>query len=190
MNKPRMPRRFSLVMIVAFTLSGCAHHEGVLGVDRCADIPAGAVPETAGAKICNWETMQVSSALADQSVMYRSDFVGATADLSPAALERIGRLAHSGSSHGIQWFVEPSDEEELDIARVESVTHELSKRGVSSIDVSIATPAAVGLSGPQAERIASGLGQNRNAQSNSRARTSSNFGARGFRGSGGLGRAF
>ena len=55
--------------IAAMTTLGCASRGGILGVDCCADIPAGAIPQPAGAKLCDWQTAQVSSAVVDQTVL-------------------------------------------------------------------------------------------------------------------------
>ena len=171
----------------AATVTGCAHRHGVMGVDCCADIPAGAIPEPAGTKVCNWQTLQVTGAAADQTALYRSDFVGDSTTLSPAAKDRMGRLIHSGCGGNLPWIVEPSGDSDLDLARVESVVSELTLRGASPIDVTLATPAAIGLTGPEAERIAGGLGQNRNVPSNASIRNEAGrFGLGGFGGLGGF----
>src|SRR6056297_3320474 len=100
------------------SIAGCASRGGIFGVDRCADIPAGAVPEPAGTKVCDWQTAQVSGAIEDQAVLYQSDFIGRTARLSPAALERMSRHTQSNLANVIPWVIEPSGDEALDTARV------------------------------------------------------------------------
>ncbi|KLU06085.1 putative signal peptide protein [Rhodopirellula islandica] len=149
----------------SLTTLGCTSRGGVLGVDRCADIPAGAIPEPAGSKVCNWQSAQVTGAVADQTVLYHADFVGTSAELSPGAIERMARNANSGLA-GIQpSFVEPSGSNELDAARVNAVTVQLASFGIPSPVVEVASPAALGLRGPQAERVASGFGTIRNSSS-------------------------
>ena len=157
-------KSFVLLLACLFLVTGCASRGGIFGVDRCADIPAGAIPEPAGNKICNWQTVQVSNAFADQLVLYRSDFVGDTVQLSPAAERRMSRLANAGSASDLTWVIEPSENAELDQARLQSAVDRLTQFGVSPVDVSIAVPAAIGLVGPQAERLGVGVGsgQNRN----------------------------
>lgn len=140
---------------------GCAKNGDLLCVDRCADIPSGAIPEPPGTKVCRWQTEQVESAIADQTVLYLADFVAASAELSPGALERMSRHAQSGLASTLPWIVQPSTDSDLDAARVARVMNELSLRGVNAVDVQVATPAALGLEGPFAEQAAGRLGTSR-----------------------------
>lgn len=186
MTVTRERGRLGLILLLASTLSGCAHRHDLLGVDCCADIPEGAIPEPPGTKLCNWQTMQVNAAVADQFVLYRCDFVGDSSDLSPAAKARIGRLVQSGAASHMPWVVEPSDKSALDLARVDSAINELTSLGVSPVDVTIATPAALGLAGPLAEGILGMQGARSNSTFNSGGRGRTGFGF-GFGGIGGLG---
>jgi hypothetical protein len=176
--------RVGLVLLLASSLSGCAHRHDVLGVDCCADIPAGAIPEPPGTKLCNWQSMQVNAATADQFVLYQCDFVGDSTNLSPAALARIGRLAQSGSASNMSWVVEPSGDGALDLARMDAAINELTGRGVSPVDVTIATPAALGLAGTLAEGILGRQGGRGNSTFNSGGRGGTGFGFGGFGGFG------
>lgn len=137
---------------------GCASRGGILGVDRCADVPAGAIPEPPGTKVCNWQTAQVRSAIADQTVLYQADFVARTESLSPAALDRMSRHAQSDLANVQPWVIEPSGDEGLDARRMAMVNEELSQRGITPTEVQLATPAALGLRGSLAERVARGVG--------------------------------
>ena len=155
-----MSNKRQLIRLAAcgFTLAtmtnfGCASRGGVLGVDCCADVPAGAIPEAAGAKVCAWQISQVTSAIADQTVLYQADFIGKTEVLSPGAVERMARNANSGLAKRPA-FIEPSGDTSLDAARVNSVSIQLASLGIGSPIVELATPAALGLRGPQAERVA------------------------------------
>lgn len=143
-------------MLLAF---GCASHGGFSGIDKCADIPAGAIPEPAGAKVCDWQTAQVLSAAADQTVLYRADFIGPTVELSPAASERLARHAASGLAELQPWVVEPSGDNERDARRVSHVTDRLAALGVTEARVVVAIPAAIGVSGQQMMRATNGLGR-------------------------------
>ncbi|MEL6110195.1 MAG: hypothetical protein AAFU85_29630 [Planctomycetota bacterium] len=159
----KLSKSLSLAVLgCLFLVSGCASRGGIFGVDRCADIPAGAIPEAAGNKVCNWQTVQVSNAFADQLVLYRSDFVGDTAELSPGATRRMSRMANAGSASDLTWVIEPSGSDEMDQARVQAAVDQLTQLGVAPVDVSIAVPAALGLRGQQAERLGIGIGRNGN----------------------------
>ncbi|WP_236623824.1 hypothetical protein [Rhodopirellula baltica] len=166
LNKPKMIglAATSLAFALATTV-GCTSRGGILGVDRCADIPAGAIPEPAGSKVCNWQTAQVTGAVADQTVLYNADFIGTSAELSPGATERMARNANSGLAVTQPSLIEPSGNHELDAARVNAVVGQLASFGITSPVVEVATPAALGLRGPQAERVASGFGAIRNSSS-------------------------
>ena len=161
----------SALLSVVLFVAGCASQNGILGVDTCADISPGAIPEPAGNKLCNLEVAQVGGAFADQLVFYQSDFVGKTAKLSPAAAERISRITNMGSSDQLVWVIESSNDADLDQFRRQSVTNQLTSLGAQPLDVVVGIPTAIGLSGPQLERIATGLGsrnssRNRNSNSN------------------------
>lgn len=152
---------FTVASACLFTLVGCASN-GILGVDQCATVQSGAIPEPAGNKLCNWETAQAVSALADQLAFYRSDFIGDTVELSPSATERIGRLARytENETSSLPWIVEPTGDPSLDQARLDNVAFQLESHGFPPVNVTLATPAAIGLSGPQAERVAGAVGVN------------------------------
>ena len=157
--------RTAVYLACFMMLAGCAGRGGILGVDQCADIPCGAIPEPAGTKVCAWQSAQVQSAIADQTVLYQADFVDRTDQLSPAARQRIGRHATSGLGTQLPWVIEPSGDPDLDASRVAAVNLALSQQNITAVEVQIATPAALGLRGPLAEQVAgrvgSGGGSNR-----------------------------
>jgi hypothetical protein len=164
LNKPKMIGLAATSLAFALTATlGCTSRGGILGVDRCADIPAGAVPEPAGSKVCNWQTAQVTGAVADQTVLYQCDFIGTSAELSPGASERMARNANSGLAAMQPAVIEPSGDVSLDSKRVNAVIGQLASFGVTAPIVEVATPAAIGLRGPQAERVAAGFGNIRNS---------------------------
>ena len=148
----------SCLAVALITSSGCASRGGILGVDCCADIPAGAIPEPAGSKICDWQTAQVSGAEADQTVFYKSDFIGNSAKIAPNSIDRIARTARSGLASNQPTIVEPSGDDELDAARVTAVSLQLVSYGITEPTVTVAIPAALGMQGIRAEQIADGLG--------------------------------
>lgn len=158
-NKRSEIKNLSLLMLLCWVcvgLAGCASRGGILGVDCCSDIPAGAVPEPAGTKVCNFQQSQVAAASLDQNVLYRADFVGKTTELAPIALDRLARH-HATGTLGIETLiVEPSGDEELDQRRVEAVGNKLAELGIANVHLKLAIPAALGLSGPVAEGSLSG----------------------------------
>ena len=148
----------SCLAVALITSSGCASRGGILGVDCCADIPAGAIPEPAGSKLCDWQTAQVSGAEADQTVFYKSDFIGSSAKIAPNSIERIARTARSGLAANQPSVIEPSGDEALDAARVSAVSLQLASYGITQPIVTVAIPAALGMQGIRAEQIADGVG--------------------------------
>jgi hypothetical protein len=155
----------SCLVLTLLAASGCASRGGILGVDCCADIPAGAIPEPAGTKVCDWQTAQVAGATADQTVFYEADFIGNSAKISPDSIDRIARAARSGLATSQPSIIEPSGDDGLDAARVTAVSLQLDSYGITQPIVNVATPAALGMQGIQAERIADGLGTFNNGSS-------------------------
>lgn len=142
------------LVLATCLLSGCASRGGILGVDRCADIPAGAVPRPAGEKVCAWQKAQVANAVADQTVFYQGDFIEKTDAISPAAIERMARNASNGLAAGQASIIESSGDQTLDTARVNSVRLQWASLGIEPPMVEIATPAALGMDGTIAETVA------------------------------------
>ncbi|MGB7342890.1 MAG: hypothetical protein WBD20_01640 [Pirellulaceae bacterium] len=154
------------IAIACLCLSTGCMKCGILGVDRCADIPSGAIPEPAGSKLCQWQTAQATGAFADQLVLCQSDFLHNSTQLSPAATERVERLVHNGSAQQTVWTIEPSDSVQLDESRLREFVYYLDNLGAPPIDVVVARPAALGLTGPVAERAVSSLGGGARGTSN------------------------
>ena len=78
------------VFAMVFTLTGCRSGQGICHVDRCADVPCGAIPANPGSHVCEWQQAQVRSASNDLGVFYQADFVVNTNRLSPAAEQQVG----------------------------------------------------------------------------------------------------
>lgn len=150
-----------LIVCCLLSCTGCGKWRGIFGVDKCADIPSGAIPKPAGDTICDWETAHVSGAHADQLVLYRADFIGSTAELSPGAIERLSRLLAVNAFDTAPLIIEPSGDEVIDSARTDSAIETLASAGVVEPHVEVAFPSALGLSGPIAERTSIGIGRGR-----------------------------
>lgn len=147
---------FLAACVLLCVITGCANRGGVFGVDCCADVPAGAVPELPGTKICAIEQAQVSAANADRHVLYQADFIGRTSTLAPGALDRLARL-HDGAMLGnMPLRIEPSGDVALDQSRVAELGNLLAEAGVSQVQVEVANPPALGLPGPLAENSLTG----------------------------------
>lgn len=159
----------TLIAIAGFfvSIAGCSSQQGILGVDRCADVPSGAVPELAGTKICRWHDAQVRNAFGDQMVLYQCDFVGRTAELSPSAKARLIRRISFDNMEERVWVIESSSDDSIDQNRVQSVLNQLATLGATQADVVIGSPPALGLRGPQAERTARSIGGQGNSISGS-----------------------
>lgn len=167
-------------MLSTLLSTGCASKGGICGVDCCADIPSGAIPQPAGTKVCEWQTAQVNSALNDQFVLYHADFVGDGVKLSPAAIARLARNTAGGFGNDRPYVIEPSADSSIDAARVGAVAEELASMGIANANIEIATPAAIGLRGTIAEGVALQIGNNRggsNSSQNNRSGQSGNFGS-------------
>lgn len=177
LTKPTNKSLCNICLAVAVTAAtGCASRGGICGVDRCADIPAGAIPEPAGVKICDWQTAQVSNAEADQTVFYKCDFIGDTAKIAPDAIQRIARTAGSGLAAAQPSIIEPSGNEQLDAARVTAITLQLASYGITQPTVTTAIPAALGMQGVRAERVANGFGNTGNGSTGNAGRGNGMFG--------------
>lgn len=136
-----------LLVALAGFMTGCMACGSGIG---CGDHEKGAVPAPAGDKLREWEAVQAGRALADQTTLYRADFVGSTTTLSPAAIDKIYRAFESGIEM-MPWIVEPSDNPRLDQMRVLQVTEVLQRQGVAEPLVQLGVPRAIGLPGPFAE---------------------------------------
>lgn len=143
--------------------TGCAYTRAVHKLDCCAEIPAGSIPEPAGAKLCRWQTAQVENAASDQRVLYQCDFVGSSEQLSPEARQRLWRYVQQNGAEVAAWTVEPSFKPNIDSARLNFVANTLAEMGAAG-DVALALPAAQGLEGPFAEASAAAIGNARGGQ--------------------------
>ncbi len=144
----------ALLLIITFAGCGLKRGEGVLGVDEKATIPSGALPAAVGDKVCAWHQAQSASAAFDKQVFYLADFVGNTAQIAPAAYRQFAARVGGGSPEGtVPVVLEPSGQLELDQQRIAELTNMASHLGLSSIQVQLGHSPALGLIGPDAERI-------------------------------------
>ena len=144
----------SFLLLPFALVLGCAGKDGILHVDRYADIPEGAIPDPAGQKSSIIQNSQIKAASIDQQVLYHADFIGSTTDLAPAADRRISLLTASDNLMSTL-IIEPSDDTDLDNRRVAAMKSYLDSREIVGVTIELAYPAALGLESVQAE---AGLG--------------------------------
>lgn len=142
------------VMVLASP--GCRTGQGILHVDRCADVPCGAVPAPAGSHLCEWQQAQVRSASNDLGVFYQSDFVGTSAMLSPSAEQQVAKLVQQGAVGTIPLVIEPSIDAQRDTERVYMLASAFTAAGspMSADQIHVAHPAALGMEGFRAQQVA------------------------------------
>ncbi len=135
---------------------GCHARQGILGVDRCAKVPQGAIPEKPGNHLCEWQQAQVRAASIDRGVFYQSDFVGKSDRLSPAAEQQVARLVQHGAIGNVQVILEPSDDSQRDTSRKIMLASAFTAAGapMAAEQIQIAHPPAIGLEGFRAQQVA------------------------------------
>ena len=146
--------RIMVVMMIAITIipqSGCSRHRIVSNIDALSDVQRGAVPEPVGVKLCQWQNAQVQQAAKDQTVLYKADFIGQSAELAPAATDKIVQSLRNGTANLQTWMIEPTGDSYQDSIRVNSVTQRLAYWGVINPQVAIGIPTALGMPGVIAE---------------------------------------
>lgn len=148
-------RAFGCVLALSLVFSlGCSGGQGILGVDELADFPAGALPEKSGAKACRWHQAQAGNAAIDRKVFYRSDFVGNTDQIAPAAAKSFTeRIQLAGPAAPVLVVLEPSENTQLDQVRLAALSNLAGRLGVENAQFQVGFPPALGLLGSNAERI-------------------------------------
>ncbi len=143
-------------LAVFVSLMGCRAHTGPLDIDRCAQIPCGAIPQSAGVHVCEWQNAQVTAAAADQGVFYQADFVDHSDRLSPAAELRMTQLVQREAIGKIPIVLETSGDPHRDQMRVNAISTALQFRGIAIAPehILIGTPPALGLDGYRAQQVA------------------------------------
>jgi len=143
-------------MMFLATSGGCRIDQGVFGVDRCADVPSGAIPSQPGYHLCEWQQAQVKSASTDLGVFYQADFIDKSDRLSPAAEQHVARLVQQGAIGTVPLILEPSDDSQRDASRAIAIASAFTAAGtpMSADQIQLANPPALGLEGYRAQQIA------------------------------------
>lgn len=146
----------SVLLMLLVSSVGCRCDDGIFGVDKCADVPCGAIPNKPGSRLCEWQHAQVANASIDRGMFYQSDFVNTSDRLGPAAVRRIETLVKQGDIGGLNLYVEPSGDAQRDAERVVALASAVSVAGIPTMpdQIQIAYPPAIGLDGFRAQQVA------------------------------------
>lgn len=156
-----IPAAALAIVLASTAASGCKTHEGLFGIDRCADIPCGAIPAKPGTQVCQWEQAQVASASIDLGVFYQAEFIGTSDALGPAGQQRVDRMVQQGLIGKVPVVLDPSNDAERDEARTIALAAAFTQAGapMTAEQVHIAYPPAIGLSPLRAEEAARNIGR-------------------------------
>lgn len=157
-------RRIALCGLAA-AAAGCGHtgpatrpagHDCRPVVDRCADIPAGAIPAPAGTYANAAFRRQADRAEYDDFVIYYHEWLDGTATPGPFGAIHLARLLARVPSPACPLVIQPeADRPQLTAERQRVVVEALANAGVPNPAalVVVAYPSAEGLYGREAERI-------------------------------------
>jgi hypothetical protein len=123
--------------------------------DKCATIPAGAIPPPIGTHTNEIAARQVAKAEVDQFVVYLYEWYGDTANLGPFGSRHIERMAVRLPHVTQTVVIEPDGDAGLNEARRVTLIAYLEKHGNPNAGarVFIGLPQAEGLYGDESERI-------------------------------------
>ena len=162
--------RACIVLAIGAAVVGCHHacktddchgHHGhggwsLLGIDNCADIPKGAIPQPPGTYTNQWLDRQAGKAEADDFTFYYNEWVDGQAVLSPFGGEHLDRANTRLPFVPFQVVLQPEPNSPiLNGLRQKAMIEALTDAGFKDAArrVVIGRPAAEGLFGDEAERI-------------------------------------
>ena len=143
---------------------GCHTGQGICKVDRCANVPCGAIPGKPGNHLCEWQQAQVRSASNDLGIFYQADFVDKSDRLSPAAEKQVARLVQQEAIGTVLLILEPSNNSQRDASRAIMLASAFTSAGtpISADQIQIANSPALGLAGYRAQQVARAASRNGN----------------------------
>ena len=153
-------RQLSRVAVLSLPIAlGCRSDHGILGVDRCADIPPGAIPQPIGTYNCQWQQSQAQRAEQDYFVLYDYEWRAGADQLGPFGARHLDELSKRLESEPFVIVIAKTDNEQLNEQRRGVVIEVLRQRGVAdaSSRVTIGYPEAEGLYGFEARRVGAGF---------------------------------
>ena len=151
----------SVIALLIVLVIGCKS-DGEHGVDKCSDIPQGAIPQPNGTFACQWQTAQIARANQDMFMIYENEWHLGGKELGPFGQQHVVAMAAHIKGTPFKVAIEPhfdnqrnAPDEELNKARVEFVAKSLALNGVDDAfdRVVLAVPHAEGLYGEEAVRI-------------------------------------
>jgi hypothetical protein len=138
---------------------GCGGLGGGAGggkfIDKCADIPQGAIPQPIGTHTNTLYTNQVNKAEMDQFVIYLYEWQGDTPNFGPFGARHIDRLAARLPQVTFPVIIEPDCDAGINEARRLTVVAYLEQHGNANAGqvVRLGYPIAEGIYGDEAQRI-------------------------------------
>ena len=159
----RIAGRLRLVALLFAALAGgCQNCGQQHGIDKCADIPPGAIPRPAGTYSCQWQTAQISRAGQDQWLVYEYEWFKEGKQLGPFGQRHVEALLQQLPHCDCKIIVEPyfdttknAPDAELNEARRQVVVTQLATAGVPEPDsrVVLGYSQALPLYGPEAVQV-------------------------------------
>jgi len=121
------------ILVVTTIHTGCCSSCGKpFCFDRCADIPAGAVPPPLGVYNCGWQNVHTSAADRHKLTVYQSEWKGDSAELGPYGMRHVTELGPRMAQLGQPVTIETSGNVELDHQRQASIANHLTAAGFES----------------------------------------------------------
>ncbi len=157
-------------LVVPVFLAGCLSGGGSCGsgecgngasgkglgsrIDKCATIPAGAIPQPIGTHTNEILSRQVAKAEADQFVIYLYEWSGDTANFGPFGARHVDRMATRLNKAAQPVVIEADVNTSVNEARRLTMVAYLEQRGVANASqlVTIGFSQAEGLYGDEADR--------------------------------------
>lgn len=145
---------FRTGLVLPTVLAGCMNHQNSL-VDKCSNIPPGAIPQPIGTHANEIITRQVNKAEMDQFAIYLYEWSGDSANFGPFGSRHIERLAARLPHVAYPVVIEPDCDPGVNEARRLSVIAFLEQRGIANAAqvVHLGYPQAEGLYADEAERL-------------------------------------
>jgi hypothetical protein len=153
---------FVAVLLAALLAGGCQNCGQKHGIDKCADIPSGAIPKPNGTYSCQWQTAQISRAGQDQWLVYEYEWFKEGKQLGPFGQRHVEALVQQLPHCDCKIVVEPyfdqlknAPDAELNEARRQVLVTQLAAAGVPDADsrVVLGYSEALPLYGPEAVQV-------------------------------------
>ncbi len=134
----------------------CSHGRHQLLCNDCADIPPGAIPQVPGTYTGQWQAAQEQMAELADHVVYHSEWLGESEQLSPLGVRHVASLLGQGTFHPI--VVQASGNQTLDESRRMALIAKLETHGIADAPEYVVVGDAMteGLYGVEAPQLGQG----------------------------------